>query len=147
LEHSRDHAHFHRHHDHDHFHEHHDDFHHHHEHDHSHLAPGAGDEPVTWQALLGLGVSGGLLPCPAALVLLLTAISLGRAGFGMVLVMVFSLGLAAVLITVGLLFIKGGRLLEKIPQVSGFSRWLPAVSSLVIFAIGVLITLQAAAQI
>jgi nickel/cobalt exporter len=144
-----EHDHFHRHHDHDHSHDHHHDHLHddHHDHSHSHLPPGAGNEPVTWQALLGLGISGGLLPCPAALVLLLTAVSLGRAGFGMMLVTVFSLGLAAVLITVGLLFIKGGRLLGKIPQVSGFSRWLPAVSSLVIFVIGVLITIQAAAQI
>ena len=142
-----EHSHFHSHHDHDHSHDHHHHDHLHHDHDHSHLPPGASDEPVTWQALLGLGISGGLLPCPAALVLLLTAISLGRVAFGMMLVTVFSLGLAGVLITVGLLFIKGGRLLGKIPQVSGFSRWLPAVSSLVIFAIGVLITLQAAAQI
>ena len=102
---------------------------------------------MTWRALLGLGISGGLLPCPAALILLLTAISLGRVGFGMVLVTVFSLGLAGVLITVGLLFIKGGRLVARVPQVSGFSRWLPAASALVVFGIGVLITVQAAARI
>jgi len=120
---------------------------HSHVHGHSHLPPGADDTPVTWRALLGLGISGGLLPCPAALVLLLTAVSVGRAGFGMILVTVFSLGLAGVLITVGLLFIKGGRLLARVPPVSGFSRWLPAASALVIFGIGVLITIRAAAQI
>ncbi len=102
---------------------------------------------MTWKTLLGLGISGGLLPCPAALVLLLTAVSLGRVGFGMVLVTIFSLGLAGVLIIVGLLFIKGGRLLARIPQVSGLGPWLPAVSALVIFIMGVLITIQAAAQI
>lgn len=135
----RDHSHFHPHSDHDYF--------HHRDHIHSGLPPGADDMHVSWKALLGLGISGGLLPCPAALVLLLTAISLGRAGFGMILVTVFSLGLAGVLITVGLLFIKGGRLLGQIPQVSGFSRWLPAVSSLLVFGIGILITVRVAALI
>ncbi len=137
------------HHDQDHCRTHNEHYHflHNHGNDHSHLPHGADDTPVTWKGLLGLGISGGLLPCPAALVLLLTAISLGRVGFGMILVTVFSLGLTGILITVGLLFIKGGRLLAQIPQVSGFNRWLPAGSALVVFGIGVLITIQAAALI
>jgi ABC-type nickel/cobalt efflux system permease component RcnA len=79
--------------------------------------------------------------------LLLAAVSLGRVGFGMALVTVFSLGLAGVLIAVGLLFIKGGRLLAQIPQVSSFGPWIPAFSALAIFGLGVIITIQAAAQI
>jgi len=141
----------HHHHDHDHSHSHeHDEHHHgHNEHGHSHLLPGTDGSPVTWRSLLGLGISGGLLPCPAALVLLLAAVSLGRVGFGMILVVVFSLGLAGVLISVGLLFIKGGRLLARIPQVSGLglARWLPAFSALVVFGVGILITIQAATRI
>jgi ABC-type nickel/cobalt efflux system permease component RcnA/hydrogenase/urease accessory protein HupE len=120
---------------------------HNHGNDHPHIPHGADGTPVTWKALLGIGISGGLMPCPAALVLLLTAISLGRVGFGMILVTVFSLGLAGILIIVGLLFIKGGRLLAQIPQTSGFNRWLPVGSALVVFGIGVLITIQAAALI
>jgi ABC-type nickel/cobalt efflux system permease component RcnA/hydrogenase/urease accessory protein HupE len=116
-------------------------------HGHSHLPPGAEGTPVTWRSLLGLGISGGLLPCPAALVLLLAAVSLGRVGFGLVLVTVFSLGLAAVLVGVGLLFIKGGQLLARVPHLTSLGRWLPAFSALAIFAIGVVITLQAAARI
>lgn len=88
-----------------------------------------------------------MLPCPSALVLLLTAISLGRVGFGLILVLAFSVGLAGVLIAVGLLFIKGGRLLGEIPQLSGWGRRLSAFSALVIFALGVLITIQAVARI
>ncbi len=134
---------------------HHDHYHHNESHhflhdhcsDHAHVVHGADDTPVTRKALLGVGISGGLLPCPGALILLLTAISLGRVGFGLLLVTVFSLGLAGILITVGLLFIKGGRLLAQIPQVSRFNRWLPAGSALVVFGIGVLITIQAAASI
>lgn len=133
---------------HDHIHDHHHEpCDHHHHHGHSHLPPGAGDAPVTWRSLLGLGVSGGLLPCPAALVLLLAAVSLGRVGFGMILVMVFSLGLAGVLIAVGLLFIKGGQLLVHLPQVSTLGKWLPAVSAVAVFAIGIAITIQAAGKI
>ena len=141
--HDHAHSHVHSNHAHDHSHDHE----HHHGHNHSHLPPGGDNTPVTWGTLLGLGISGGLLPCPAALVLLLTAISLGRVGFGMILVTVFSLGLAGVLITVGLLFIKSGRLLARIPHVSGFNRWLPAVSALVVFGIGVLITIEAGTRI
>jgi ABC-type nickel/cobalt efflux system permease component RcnA len=80
------------------------------EHDHSHLPPGADGSPVTWRSLLTLGISGGLLPCPSAMVLLLTAVALHRIGFGLALVVAFSVGLAGVLTVVGLLFIKGDRL-------------------------------------
>lgn len=136
-------------HDHDHSHRH-EGHHHHHSHNgygHSHLPSGADGTAVTWRSLLGLGISGGLLPCPAALILLLAAVSLGRVGFGMVLVTVFSLGLAGVLITVGLLFVKGGRLLASIPQVSIFGRWIPVVSSMAVLCLGALITIQAAVRI
>ena len=57
---------------------------------HSHLPPGADGSRVTWRSLLALGVSGGLIPCPSALVLLLGAISLDRTELGMVLVVAFS---------------------------------------------------------
>lgn len=119
----------------------------HEHHGHAHLPPGADGSPVTWRSLLGLGISGGLLPCPGALVLLLTAISLGKTGFGMALVVGFSLGLAVVLTTVGLLFVKGGRLMQGAPRVPVFSRFLPAASALVIFAIGAVITVEAIRQI
>jgi ABC-type nickel/cobalt efflux system permease component RcnA/hydrogenase/urease accessory protein HupE len=138
-----DHHNHHNHHNHHDHHDHHD----HAGHGHSHLPPDAQGAPVTWRSLLGLGISGGLLPCPAALVLLLAAVSFGRVGFGMLLVAVFSLGLAGVLIAVGLLFIKGGRLLARIPQVSAAGRWMPVISALVMLVIGVFLTLQAAVRI
>jgi ABC-type nickel/cobalt efflux system permease component RcnA/hydrogenase/urease accessory protein HupE len=140
-------GHTHDHHDHVHSHHHeghthdHDD--HSHHHGHSHLPPGADGKPVTWRSLLGLGISGGLLPCPSALVLLLAAVSLGRVGLGMVLVTVFSLGLACVLITVGLLFIKGSRLVSAIPRAAVLGRWLPSFSALAIMVIGIVITVGA----
>ncbi len=109
--HGHDHGHSHD----EHTHEHADDSHHEHTHDglshthggttHTHLPP----EQVSWKSLLALGISGGLLPCPSALVLMLSAINLGRIGYGLVLTLVFSFGLAATLTAVGLLFLYGGR--------------------------------------
>jgi len=62
---------------------------------------------------VALGVSGGLVPCPAALVLLLSAIPLDRLGFGMVLIVVFSMGLAVVLTSIDLLMVYARRLFER----------------------------------
>src|SRR4030095_8361433 len=76
---------------------------------HSHLPPGADGGPVTWRSLLALGISGGILPCPSALVVLLAAISLHRVGYGLLLVGAFSAGLAGVLTAVGLAFVYGSR--------------------------------------
>jgi ABC-type nickel/cobalt efflux system permease component RcnA len=125
-------------HDDDHTHHHsHGHLHHHHGGQrHSHLPPGADGSPVTWRSLLTLGISGGLLPCPSALVLLLTAIALHRIGFGLALVTAFSLGLAGVLTVVGLLFIKGSRLIDRTPSFAAAGRWMPATSALVVCLLG-----------
>ncbi len=91
--HTYDHGHGHTHHHdngHDHVHTHgpdHGNGHDHgHNNGHSHLPPGADGSAVTWRSILGLGISGGLLPCPAELVLLLAAVSLHRTGLGLALV-------------------------------------------------------------
>jgi len=147
----------HHHHDHDHDHNHHHVHHHDHDHGHghdhndsqghSHLPPGADGTPVTWKSLLVLGISGGLLPCPAALVLLLAAVSQQRTALGLALVVAFSLGLAGVLTAVGLLFVKGGRLFDRSPRTSALARILPIISSLAIALLGLFITIQSASQI
>ena len=114
---------------------------------HSHLPPGADGAPVTWKSLLGLGISGGLLPCPAALVLLLAAVSLNRTAFGIALVVAFSIGLAGVLTAVGLLFVKSGRIAARVPRMAIAFRYLPIVSALLILVIGIWLTVEAAMQI
>ncbi len=115
-----------------------------HDHGHSHLPP---DAPVTWRALLGLGISGGLVPCPAALVLLLAAVSVDRTALGMALVLAFSASLAAVLTAVGLLFLKGSQLVQRLPQAAGLARFLPVASALVILAIGLWLTAGSVAHL
>jgi nickel/cobalt transporter (NicO) family protein len=148
--HDHDHGHGHDHsHDHEHGHPHGHEHHHMHDHAHrhSHLPPGADSAPVSWRSLLGLGISGGLLPCPSALVLLLTAVSINRAALGMVLVVAFSLGLAGVLTTVGLLFVKGSRLIQGMSRITTWGRLLPVASALVIMVIGIWLTAEAVSRL
>jgi ABC-type nickel/cobalt efflux system permease component RcnA len=113
---------------------------------HSHLPPGADGTPVTWRSLLALGVSGGLLPCPSALVVLLSAIALHRVGFGLLLIVAFSMGLAGVLTGIGLLFVYAHRFLERFHVTSQRLQLLPMLSAFVITLVGLGITAQALSQ-
>lgn len=144
-EHTHDHI---PHHDHAHEHSHHNHVHGHpHEHSHggcshSHLPPGADGTPVTWRSLLALGISGGLLPCPSALVVLLSAIALHRIGYGLLLVVAFSIGLAATLTGIGLAFVYMGSFVKhsRLGAIDNpFVRLLPVVSAFVIMCIGAFI--------
>lgn len=112
---------------------------------HSHGGHGQarGGEAGGWRSLVALGVSGGLVPCPGALVLLLGAVAVGRVGFGLALTAAFSLGLAGVLIVVGLLFVKGARLLEASAGFAKASRWLPVCAALAVTVLGLVLTVQA----
>jgi nickel/cobalt exporter len=113
---------------------------------HSHLPPGAEGERLTWRSLLALGISGGLLPCPSALLALLGAVAVGRAGFGLMVVMAFSLGLAATLTGVGLLFLYAGRFLERralTGRWSGILQFAPALAAVAVTASGAMIAARA----
>jgi nickel/cobalt transporter (NicO) family protein len=111
---------------------------------HAHLS--ADDSKITCRGLMALGVSGGLVPCPAALVLLLGAISLHRLGFGMVLVFAFSAGLAVVLTGIGLLMIYARKLFERFSFETRVPRLLPIVSASIITLAGVGIVFGALQQ-
>ncbi|MGC1306033.1 MAG: sulfite exporter TauE/SafE family protein [Phormidesmis sp.] len=130
-------------------HSHHDHSHHDHSHgghSHSHL-PAAG-EPVTWRSLLFLGFSAGLVPCPAALVLLLSAIALGNPLSGLILVVVFSLGLSLVLTVLGLLLVYAKQLFKHLPTTQlSWARWLPIASAVGIVVIGVGISTRSLLQV
>ena len=133
---------------HGHTHSHDHDHHHGHSHaDHSHLPPGADGSPVTWRSLLALGVSGGLIPCPSALVVMLGAIALNRIGFGLILVLAFSVGLAGALTAIGMMFIYAGRLFERFPSQGRVLRLLPVLSALFVSAIGAAIVWKALVDI
>jgi nickel/cobalt exporter len=115
---------------------------------HSHLPPGADGSPITWRGLLGLGISGGLLPCPSALVVLLAAISLHRVGYGLVLVIAFSAGLAGVLTSVGLVFVYAGRLMKSVGRgrIGRLGQVIPVFSAFVITLAGSAICIEALGQ-
>lgn len=107
--------------------------HHHHHHD----RPAAAR--VRWSELLLLGLSGGMVPCPSAAVVLLSAIYLGRIGLGLLLIAAFSLGLAASLVIVGVLVVRGRHLLERLaggPRSRRLAAALPLLSALLITALG-----------
>jgi len=135
-----------------HHHHHHDDgqhHRHHHRHDHASMTPEEHarahlpSEGTGWRGLLAVGISGGLLPCPTALVVLLAAISLHRVAFGLVLIVAFSVGLAAVVSGIGLLAIGARSTFSRVSFEGGLVRALPAVSALLVFGIGVTMTVRA----
>lgn len=117
---------------------------------HSHLPPGSKGEGVTWRSLLALGISGGLLPCPSALVVLLSAVALHRVGYGLLLVLAFSVGLAGTLTGVGLSFVYAGRWLNRsqhIPRIAFVQRVFPVLSALVVASLGLAICYGAMTQV
>ena len=91
---------------------------------------------------MALGASGGLVPCPAAMVLLLSAIAIGRIGLGLVLLVAFSLGLAGVLMAIGMLVIYAKNWLPQ--SATGAQhpllRFAPVASAFVILCVGMLMT-------
>lgn len=109
---------------------------------HSHLPPGSDGGRVTWRNLLALGVSGGLIPCPSALVLLLGAISLDRLELGMILVISFSMGLAAVLTAIGLLLVYARRFFERQSFIPRVPRILPVASAFAVSIAGLAIVYE-----
>jgi len=127
-------------HPHDHAHPHnHAHNHHNHGHDHTHAIP----ERITARNLLALGISGGLVPCPEALGIMLVAIGLNRILLGLGMVVAFSFGLAAVLIFIGVLLVRAKSLLEGVSRAG--SRWqtlLPLVSAVIVTLLGLGIMLK-----
>ena len=115
------------------------------EHGHSHGHGHSHDHapPTSLKGLVAVGVSGGLLPCPSALVVLLAAISLHRIAFGMLLILAFSIGLAAAITGIGLVAVLAKRAFSRIRMDRGLFTLLPAASALVIIVAGILMTLRA----
>jgi len=129
---------------------------HEHAHDHDHGPPGGHSHigshhhvhsptsGVSLRDVIALGVSGGMVPCPAALVVLLSAFSMRRTGFGLFLIVAFSVGLAAVLIAVGLLIVYARHLMVRFKSDGVIiTRWLPLTSAAVVTLLGLVIALQA----
>ncbi len=112
--------------------------------EHSHLP--ADPDQVTLGQLLGLGISGGIVPCPAALLVFLLALQTGRWGWGILVVGAFSLGLAGVLVGLGVLTVTSRKLLERVSgaekKLAPLLAWLPPLSALFVTAVGLFFAWQ-----
>ncbi len=133
------HRHVHPHHEHDHA------FVHTHTHDghtHSHAMP---ESRLTLGGLIALGASGGLVPCPSALILLLSAVALGQTALGLGLLAAFSAGLALVLMGIGALVLFAKQLLpsQQSARSHPLFRLVPVFSSVVVIVLGLLMTMAA----
>jgi nickel/cobalt exporter len=113
--------------------------HHHHHHQ--------AEPDARFRSLLAVGVSGGLLPCPSALVVLLAAISLHRVAFGLVLILAFSAGLALTITGIGLAAVLARSVFRRASFEGPLVRLLPAVSALVILAAGLAMTVRAVPKV
>ena len=109
-------------------------------HAHSHLPPAEG---IKLSSLVAMSVSGGLVPCPEALGIMIIAIGLNRIVLGLGLSVAFSFGLAAVLIAIGILLVRSRSLVERVGGIG--SRWssaVPLASAVLVTALGVGITVS-----
>ena len=115
-----------------------------HGHRHPHSAP---DAPVlSRRGLFALAVAGGILPSPTALVVLLAAVALDRVGYGLGLIVAFSLGLAAALVAVGLVALRARDAVSR-RMSSRFARVVPVASASAIATLGLVLTVRGFEQI
>jgi nickel/cobalt exporter len=144
MAHAHAHAHPHAHpHEHDHVHVA-GDHHHPHDHDHTRLDDAAharahaipGTAPLTFRTAVIAAASGNVAPCPAALVVLLAAISLHQIGYGLALIVAFSAGLALVLTVLGIAVVRSAAWLVTRPQFDRAARFAPLVTASVIAMVG-----------
>src|ERR1700723_1911883 len=106
------------------------------------------ERALSLRELCMLGITGGIVPCPAALVVLLSALSLHRIGWGLFLIAAFSLGLAAVLVIVGLTMVYAKRMMfSRVRAGNTTLRYLPFLSSAFMVALGLGITASAVASV
>jgi ABC-type nickel/cobalt efflux system permease component RcnA len=128
----------------------HDQHHHRQDHDHRHGPHGhRHDVPdtITRKGLIAMGASAGLIPCPSALVVLLGAVAQHQVALGLLLILAFSVGLAATLTALGLLVVHARRVTTRLNVPQRLITALPAASALAIVGLGCVLALQAAPKL
>jgi ABC-type nickel/cobalt efflux system permease component RcnA len=100
-------------------------------------------ERTSFWGLLSLGISGGIVPCVDALIGLLFAISLNKLVWGLVILCAFSLGLAAVLVAIGILMVMAKPLFERFTGEGLWLQRLPIISAAVVVLLGVVLVFKA----
>jgi ABC-type nickel/cobalt efflux system permease component RcnA len=117
-----------------------------HPHGHDHPDPRIADAPLSRRGSFALAFSGGVLPSPSALLVLLASVSLGRTALGLTLIAAFSVGLAGALIGVGIVTLKARDIAER-RLTSGIARFLPVASAAGIAAMGLFLAVRGATQL
>ncbi|MBN2470577.1 MAG: PD40 domain-containing protein, partial [Anaerolineae bacterium] len=107
------------------------------------VLPRNAGEGISWRALIALGISGGLVPCPDAIAILLVAIAINRLALGLSLVVTFSLGLAVVLIAIGIAMVQSRRLMDRFTALDRFVPAMPLLSAVIVLALGLVLTYNA----
>ena len=130
-------------HDHDHDQDHDHDHDHGHDHSHSHVL----SERTGFWGLLSLGISGGIVPCVDALIGLLFAISLNKLVWGLIILSAFSLGLAAVLVAIGVLMVMAKPLIGRFTGEGIWLQRLPIISAAVVILLGVVLAFKALSDV
>lgn len=111
---------------------------------HPHPPKGEGSDGVSLKDLLVLGISGGMVPCPSALVVLLCAIGFAVPYFGLLLVLFFSAGLAMVLMILGVLMVVAKNVMARFTGEGRLLRILPRISGVLVTLVGLGIALRGA---
>ena len=116
------------------------------EHGHPHPHGHAAGSTITWRSLFVLGLAGGLIPSTSALLILLGSIAAGRPAFGLVLVVAFGLGMAAVMSGIGLILVTARDRVDRVQAGAGLARVreaVPLAAAVVVLGFGVVLTAQA----
>ena len=98
---------------------------------------------VRWKVLLALGISGGLVPCPDAIAILLVAVAINRTLLGLSFIVAFSLGMSLVLIVIGIAMVKGQQMFGKTGVLNRLTPVLPVASALAVLVLGLGLTYSA----
>ena len=88
------------------------------------------------KSIFSLGIAGGIVPCPSALVVLLISIAMQRIGFGLLLIVFFSLGLSVVLILIGILTVTASKFTVRFAEGRKWIQFLPIFSAGVVMVVG-----------
>jgi nickel/cobalt exporter len=103
-------------------------------HEHSHAIPGTG--PIDFRGAVIAALSGGVAPCPAAIVVMLAALRLHQLGYGLILIVIFSMGLAAVLTGLGIGVVHGSGLITRSGKFDRLVAAGPLISASLISVVG-----------
>ncbi len=112
---------------------------------HSHVVPGS--KPLNFSSAVWAAMSGGIAPCPAAIILLIAAVNSHRIGYGLLLIVIFGMGLASVLTGLGLAVVRGAVWISSNAKYERYVRFGPLASAALISIIGSVLLGQGFVQV